>query len=267
MIDWFTVIAQIVNFLILVALLKYFLYGRIVTAMSQREQGISARWEEAGQQRNDAAEELQAARRKKRELDDQREQLLAAIHDEVEAHRQQLTAKVRSDADELQSRWADAIQEETGAFLHDLRLRAAEEVCVIARRALSDLAGANLEQQMVEKFLQMVESLGKREREAVIASLQEENQVAVVQTTHQLTDDLQQSISETLRRNFLNDVDVQFENSGDLLCGIALKTDAHKLAWDLRDYLTSLEQELRKTLEEETASRRSRETESTDVGQ
>ena len=33
MIDWFTVIAQIVNFLILVALLRYFLYGRIMDTL------------------------------------------------------------------------------------------------------------------------------------------------------------------------------------------------------------------------------------------
>ena len=30
LIDWFTVVAQIVNFLVLVALLKHFLYGRLV---------------------------------------------------------------------------------------------------------------------------------------------------------------------------------------------------------------------------------------------
>ena len=37
--DWFTVIAQIINFLILVALLKRFLYGPIIRAMERRERG------------------------------------------------------------------------------------------------------------------------------------------------------------------------------------------------------------------------------------
>lgn len=77
MIDWFTVVAQIINFLILVALLKYFLYGRIVAAMTQRQEEISARWEEARQQREAAAKELEAARDRNRQLDQQREALLA----------------------------------------------------------------------------------------------------------------------------------------------------------------------------------------------
>jgi F-type H+-transporting ATPase subunit b len=47
LIDWFTVVAQIINFLILVALLKHFLYGRIIKAMDQREERINSRLEEA----------------------------------------------------------------------------------------------------------------------------------------------------------------------------------------------------------------------------
>jgi len=44
LIDWFTVIAQIINFLVLVYLLKRFLYGPIIRViderLSQKKQGI-----------------------------------------------------------------------------------------------------------------------------------------------------------------------------------------------------------------------------------
>ena len=36
-IDWFVLFAQIVNFLVLVFLLKHFLYGRILDAMDARQ--------------------------------------------------------------------------------------------------------------------------------------------------------------------------------------------------------------------------------------
>ena len=49
LIDWFTVCAQIVNFLVLVALLKHFLYGPILRAMDAREQTIAGRLAEAQQ--------------------------------------------------------------------------------------------------------------------------------------------------------------------------------------------------------------------------
>ena len=46
-IDWLTVVAQIVNFLVLVYLLKRFLYGPILQAMDDRQAGIAARLQEA----------------------------------------------------------------------------------------------------------------------------------------------------------------------------------------------------------------------------
>ena len=42
LIDWFTVAAQAINFLILVLLLRRFLYGPIVKAMDDREAAINA---------------------------------------------------------------------------------------------------------------------------------------------------------------------------------------------------------------------------------
>jgi len=252
-IDWLTVIAQVINFLILVVLLRYFLYGRIMAAMDARQREIAARWDEAQQQREEAKKELQAAQEKNYQLEDQREQLLAKVQDEVELHRQQLTTKVRSEVDELRSRWSVAVEEEIESFLRDLRRRASEEVFAIARRVLTDLANANLEQQIVEKFLHKIEHLGDDERQTVITSLSESNRV-VVQSTFDISDDLQQVITNTLHERFPIDIDIQFELSADLLCGIALQTDAHNLAWNLRNYFISLEQELQQTLEEEAVN-------------
>ncbi len=48
MIDWFTVGAQVVNFLILMAILRYFLYGRILKAIDDRRRSIEQQRAEQG---------------------------------------------------------------------------------------------------------------------------------------------------------------------------------------------------------------------------
>ena len=55
-IDWFVFFAQIVNFLILLFLLKKFLYGRIINAMDAREAKIAAIFAEAEECRQKARE-------------------------------------------------------------------------------------------------------------------------------------------------------------------------------------------------------------------
>jgi len=67
-IDWFTVVAQIVNFLILVGLLKKFLYGPIIRAMDDRERRIASRLEEANARERQAQEEVQSYRQKREDL-------------------------------------------------------------------------------------------------------------------------------------------------------------------------------------------------------
>ncbi len=58
LIDWFTVFAQIINFLILVFLLKRFLYEPIISAMDEREEKIALRMQAAEQKRNEAEQEV-----------------------------------------------------------------------------------------------------------------------------------------------------------------------------------------------------------------
>ena len=80
-IDWLTVAAQIVNFLVLVWLLQRFLYKPITNAMRRREERIEERLSEAKSARTEAEEEAEALRRKKAELEDSKEEILDAARE------------------------------------------------------------------------------------------------------------------------------------------------------------------------------------------
>ncbi len=56
LIDWFTVVAQIVNFLILVWLLKRFLYKPILDALDAREKKIAKELADADLKKTEATE-------------------------------------------------------------------------------------------------------------------------------------------------------------------------------------------------------------------
>ena len=77
LINWFTVAAQIVNFLILAALLKRFLYGPIVSAMAAREERIASEMAVAAQKRQEAEQEEAAMSQKMQEIQAQRREMLA----------------------------------------------------------------------------------------------------------------------------------------------------------------------------------------------
>ncbi len=72
LIDWFTVGAQGLNFVILVWLMKRFLYGPILHAIDAREKRIADELADADAQKAEASRERGEFQRKNEELDQQR---------------------------------------------------------------------------------------------------------------------------------------------------------------------------------------------------
>ena len=95
-VDWITVSAQVVTFLILVWLLRRFLYRPVMDAMGRREARIGERLEEA-RVREQAAEREEHSYREQREaLHRRREELLEQAKAEAQGEKKRLLDDARS---------------------------------------------------------------------------------------------------------------------------------------------------------------------------
>jgi len=147
-IDWFVFFCQIFNFLLLMYLLKRFLYGRILKAMDDRETKISARFAEADELKakaNEAAELYESA------ISSSRNQRKNAQRSDDGRRRQtQGTDGQRPSGSRAgENKVAGYAAAREGSFFHDLRQRAAMQLYATARKALSDLADADLEERIM----------------------------------------------------------------------------------------------------------------------
>ena len=120
LIDWFTVIAQIFNFLILVLLLRRFLYRPIINAMAEREARIAAKLEEARRKRDEAAAEIETYRQKNAEFAQEREKLVREAEATVADRRKVWLEEARAEVNDSRSRWQKALAQEKEALLQTL---------------------------------------------------------------------------------------------------------------------------------------------------
>jgi F-type H+-transporting ATPase subunit b len=248
LIDWFTVAAQIINFLILVALMKRFLYGRILNAMDQREARMISRLQEADKQKREAEDEAAALNRKNRELDDAREAMITQAKDEAETFRKQLVLKAREEIDTLQARWHETVQKRKIAFLKELSQRATKEVFAVTRRALSDLADQDLEQQIVNVFIRRIRELDEHERNRISESIGSSGRVQIMSAFH-IPDEAQGRIAQVVRDYITKGNHINYAVSADVMSGIELRTVGHKIAWSLDNYLATLETNVLEAME------------------
>lgn len=252
-INWFTLGAQIVNFLILLFLLQRFLYGPIVKAMEDREARIASRLEDAEEKRGEAEKEAERYRQQQQELKREQERISARAEEEVAEHRKKLLEEVRAEAEETEKRWHGAIQRERDRFLRDLRQRTSEQVVDMLRQALLDLADADLEQQMVDVFIQRLRELGGPEKQAVAESIQKSGGQVVIRSAFTISEEARKTLVDVVADRILdgNDIQARFERSPDIICGIELQADGRRVAWSIEDYLESVEEHVTQTLEQE----------------
>ncbi len=252
LIDWFTVIAQIINFLILLFLLRRFLYGPIINAMHAREERVVARLEDAHRQQEEAEQEAADYRRQQRELEQQRAARLQEAEESAHARREELIAEARAETDRLRANWHAALEQSKESFLRDLRQRTGEQVTAIARRVLNDLATADLEQQIIRAFLQRLRSLDQATQATIAQATADAQPNVLIRSAFDLSHDQRRQIENTVQAQFGEEVELSFETAPELIAGIALTVGSHELAWNLQSYLETLEEEIDRIFAEET---------------
>ncbi|MBE0614631.1 MAG: F0F1 ATP synthase subunit delta [Burkholderiales bacterium] len=249
LIDWFTVLAQVVNFLILVWLLKRFLYRPILDAIDAREQRIARELADADAKKAEAQQERDAFQHKNEAFEQQRAALLCKATDEAKAERQRLLDEARQAADTLAAKRQETLKSEQQSLSAALSSRAREEVFAIARKALGDLAGASLEERMGEVFVRRLRSMDAKAKAGLGAALQ--SAPGIVRSAFDLPAEQRAAIQKALNETFSADIHIRFETAPDLVSGIELATDGHKLGWSIADYLESLEQRVGELLTEQ----------------
>jgi F-type H+-transporting ATPase subunit b len=217
--------------------------------MKDREARITARLDEAAHKRAEAEEEAEQYRARKRELEEQREEMLARAREEAETRREQLIEEARVEAERAQAQWFEALQQEQRDLLQDLRERTSHHVFAIARRLLRDLADADLEEQILDAFLERLPKIDPAEHDAIVAAVGGSDGEVELRTAFPLAPETRERVTRSLREDLGEAVGVRFAVAPELGCGIELRAHSHRLVWNLESYLEGLEEGVFEALE------------------
>lgn len=251
-IDWFTVGAQTLNFLILVWLMKHFLYKPILNAIDERERLIATELADADSKRVEAQKEIDEFKHKNEEFDRQRSELVSKATDEAKAERQRLLDEALNAAEALSSKSQEMLRNEEHDLHQEISRRTQQEVFAIARKALADLAATDLEERLGEVFTRRLREMDGHEKERLAKALKKASGsgTSVVRSAFDLPSEQRSLIQNALNEVFSADIKIRFETEPDLISGIELNADGQKVAWSISDYLSSLEKGVQELLKE-----------------
>jgi F-type H+-transporting ATPase subunit b len=234
-IDWITVAAQIVNFLILIWLLKRFLYRPILDGIEAREAEIAARMGEAAALRKTAEAKEAEYRTQIADLSASRAEMLETARHDAEKERDQLLARARGRAAEEQSERDAHRLVEAKQYTADLHQIGAEALLSLTRKALADLADETLEHRIAVHAAAQLENMADELREAAGGSRE-----AVALTRDPLPDDVQSRLRDDLA-SILPGFGLRFEVDPALSPGLNLRLGGAQVGWTIDSYLNGLD--------------------------
>jgi F-type H+-transporting ATPase subunit b len=243
LIDWFTVGAQVVNFLILLVLLKLFLFDRIKQAMDQRENNIKERFDKAKEQEAAAKDAKKTFEKKTQSLEDDRDARLKQADKEARERRESLIKEAQEEVDGLKKQWRKALEQEKASFFDRFKKQAARLIFDTVEKTLSHLADTRAQDQAVKKFLSRFEALDKEDLPREVKTQPR------VSTGFELSQNQQKSIQKAVSQKIADVENIAFDVKPELVFGIAFAAGGKKMTWHAHDYVSALEKQINQAIE------------------
>ena len=254
LIDWFTVVAQTINFLILVWLLKRFLYKPILDAIDARENRIAQELADADAKRLDARQERDEYERKNEVFNQQRDTLVAQMEEEIHRKRKKLLDDAQLAADVISRKRHEAMEGEQHRMNKEVSRRAQDQIFSITRKTLKDLADTSLEACVTNVFTRRVREMNGRARQELGEAFSKSSEPARVRSAFELSIEQQAEIQRAINQTFEVDVPLRFEIAADKIGGIELICSGRKIAWSIDEYLKALEKSITELIDPRAAS-------------
>ncbi|MFH1217010.1 MAG: F0F1 ATP synthase subunit delta [Pseudomonadota bacterium] len=250
-IDLFTFSAQIINFLILVWLLKKVLYKPVLQAMQKREDTIAARLDEAQRKLSEAEIEKQKYKEMQQKLHESVSLEMRRAKEEADKFKEELIESVRLEVNKSRSQWLAAVDLEKESFLRETSHNMTMYFHQLAGKAFKELAGEDLELRVLTIFLDELGKIPAEENRIIRNDLEKNATPIIVSSAFALSPETKDELQKTLAPLWGETTLKEFIVDRTLLAGIQIEAGGKKISWDLGRYLKEFEENLAVSLERE----------------
>lgn len=240
--DWFTLVAQLVNFAILLVLLRLFLYQPIQNVIAQREERIMAVQAEAASAREEARAAVDSVRREREALEEELRQRRAEAARDSELERERRLGLVEQELSEARAAAERALERDRSELVTELTQRTSQLVVGELRRALTQLADTQLETETVAVMRRRVSELD----DATLAALREAatGDEVIVTTAFPVTSELKAELTAVVSELAVAAITPRFEVDKNLIFGATIRFGPYRVGWEAEGFAHDLERAL-----------------------
>jgi F-type H+-transporting ATPase subunit b len=234
--NWSTFVLEVINFLVLIWILKRFLYQPILNVIAERRRLVEEELARASTTESEAnalrqqyvgrleeweAEKREAKERLTREIEQARTRQLSELSEVLKQEKEK--ARVAEERQQAEKE-------------HALAQQALQHGAIFSSRLLAQAAGPELESRLLDLLIDGLANLPDEQRRRLSDQRRETSPTVEVCSAFELSVDQRKQLEEVLGR--LTDIaNIRFHRDESLIAGLQLEVGAWVIAANLRDEL------------------------------
>jgi len=237
--NWSTFVLEIINFLILIWILKRFLYKPVLDVIARRQASIQKDVSDAQTLHEKAIAMEEEYNNRLTEWKNERNKLFIALKSEIDAERQKRLKELQIRLEEEQEK-SNMIEQHK---LETLRLNLQEKAFVqgaqFSSRVLAEAAGPEVEKNLLSFFLKEFSSLPPEQLDKLHDCAAVKTDRILVTSAYPIESDTRSQLEQAITNKLKVNAPFHYEQDQGLLAGVRIAMGAWVLLLNLQDELKS----------------------------
>lgn len=242
--SWTTFALQVVNFLVLLWLLKRFLFKPVSAIVAERKREIARAQAEAEAARQSAEQARKDFESRQAGIETERQGVLDRARAQLADERSKMIEAARADIEKLKAAALRRIEEERDSAARELFDRSIQIAVGLAQRLLRQFSAPGLEELFLERVLDHLDHLSTTERTALLAEFGRDDAPLIVATAYPLSSTGESRWRTSLSERLGSRAQIAFATDKELIAGAELKFPHAILHFSWRDALADAQREL-----------------------
>lgn len=245
-INWFEIIAQIINFFIILFILQKLLYKPVMNVMAQRQERIQKAQIEADMKMREATELMDIYDGKIENLEKEKTEILDDARKQAQEKKENLLNDYKKEAESKRHVYLKEIEDEKENFTRHLRKNLGESAVKIAARILKGISYKELESEVFHTFILNLKNI--KQNIPDLENLKREEHVQV-HSFQDLSENEKKSIEDVLKEQLKNIKEIHYETDPELILGYELYLETYTVHTNIKNYLNEIEKDIIKSLD------------------
>lgn len=247
-ISWFEIVAQIINFFVLLAVLQWLFYTPITKAMADRKERIEEAEKIAHEKTSEADAIISEYNEKVSSIETDKKEILDDYRDEAEEEKEKLLQDYQDEAEQKRKQFFEEVEDEKTSFIKKIQKDLGKQAVNIASKILSTISSKELEEEIFNSFIEDLDSIHERIPEKELINNKKNLNVV---SARALTEFEIETITKALHRNMSQIDNIYYDIDEDLILGYELSLETYTINNNIRTYLNEVEENIIEILEEQ----------------